>query len=1245
MAPITESVGIPTADTEERQTLESKLDRIRLHKTSKLANQSQLAVILNAVEETLKEQETELTASAYVIALLSLVGQAFSGSDITNPELASSAVYLLDIVLPYAPSSLLISKFSSILSLLSPALTHADSTSALIRSAIGALETILAAQDSSSWLISVNESGPRMALSGLLSLSLDERPKVRKRAQEAVTAVLSAVPAGPSPVHPALATSADISLNSAKELYTAYSSKGNRKNREEQAKQPGAGAGEKKIIFALQLVRSIANNENGWPVGKIQALCEILFTISRSAEEFLVMTSLEVFQSVFTGVAGGRDDEKIESAKFTKIVDSVLDLRPAVTDSQLGPSWLAIVAQCFSAYTEVDEQKAFSRLPKLYETIVEYLGSGLPNNVVVSAAQCLVALSATCIRPERLVAVPLAKSTKKVLQEISQIVLSLLSVKYQSSWKEAFSVLVALFDALDYVADPYLIDAIVSVGELRTGEAFEGRAEADEVLAAAIRALGPEKILELLPLNLEKPGPKSPGRAFLLPLLRDNIRYTNLNHYVTKMVPLSERLFQKVVDFGAQEKTMEIKIYETLVEQIWSLLPRYCDLPFDLRQSFSQKFAELLANVLYQKVDLRQIVCRSLRILVESTKTYVEGSIDGSDPFLEAKLSKKEAQKNLEYLSTLASKFLAVLFNVFSQTVTEHRHYVLDSINAFLSITSKEDLVGTFHKVTGLLNSSLQETQDKKKEGGQQGKNLISPMSHTMADLVVTMVPYLPKELYGELSNIFITAIKHFDPQVQKRGYRIVSRLADIEDGRDYMLANMNTLEVALLESAEKITPPSRGSRLTSLIDVVNILPSSDLHFIPTILPEAVIGTKEVNEKTREAAYQLLVQMGDKMAGGGSVAISKVPDMDKDAADVEASIDEYFTMVSAGLAGAGPHMISATITALSRLLYQYKSILEPNVVEELVATIDLFLTSKNREIVKSALGFVKVMVTSLPKEVVEPRLKTLVPNLLEWAHEHHARFKLKVKHLIERLVRRFSVETIEKVFPEADKKLLTNIRKSKERARRKQEAAGLAGDGDEDGKRTSHKKKYLSEFEEAIYGSSSDEEEYVEDEQEDKQKKKQQKGRFKKQNEMYIIDGKDKDPLDLLDNKALARISSTKPVTQNKAKNRQSKVKVDEDGKMIVDDEESGKKAIPDAESDEAMIKQLAEQAAEANPTNAYVEALKNGPVRGQRNKLKFKNKRSRDDDSDDESGPQRKTNNRPSQPPSRPPPRRRARF
>jgi len=59
-------------------------------------------------------------------------------------------------------------------------------------------------------------------------------------------------------------------------------------------------------------------------------------------------------------------------------------------------------------------------------------------------------------------------------------------------------------------------------------------------------------------------------------------------------------------------------------------------------------------------------------------------------------------------------------------------------------------------------------------------------------------------------------------------------------------------------------------------------IPSSCLHIIPKLIPEAVLGTKEPSEKARAAAFGLLVAMGQKMNQGGVVKRNLVDGMDED---------------------------------------------------------------------------------------------------------------------------------------------------------------------------------------------------------------------------------------------------------------------------------------------------------------------------------------------------------------------------
>lgn len=55
------------------------------------------------------------------------------------------------------------------------------------------------------------------------------------------------------------------------------------------------------------------------------------------------------------------------------------------------------------------------------------------------------------------------------------------------------------------------------------------------------------------------------------------------------------------------------------------------------------------------------------------------------------------------------------------------------------------------------------------------------------------------------------------------------------------------------------------------------------MHLIPSIIPEAVLGTKEPSEKARNAAFDLIVVMGKKMSEGGVVKRGLMDGMDESA--------------------------------------------------------------------------------------------------------------------------------------------------------------------------------------------------------------------------------------------------------------------------------------------------------------------------------------------------------------------------
>lgn len=285
--------------------------------------------------------------------------------------------------------------------------------------------------------------------------------------------------------------------------------------------------------------------------------------------------------------------------------------------------------------------------------------------------------------------------------------------------------------------------------------------------------------------------------------------------------------------------------------------------------------------------------------------------------------------------------------------------------------------------------------------------------------------------------------------------------------------------------------------------------------------------------------------------------------------------------------------------------------LSPELVMELLQTINVFVGSNNREIVASALGYVKVCIVVLPDEMVEPQLEAIVSSLVQCSHQTRNHFKLKLRHIFERLIRRFGYNKIHMLVPEEDKKLIANIQKRRLRAKRRK-ALDNQEDSDEEmmdeGAAREMAKKtgagFHDAYEEALYGSESELDGGSDDEVLQNVKTALAKVNKKKGGlpQTYIREGADDTPLDFLDRSALSRITSSKPVERKKQTLAKS-AEYDDDGRMIF------------KESDDESDKDSEEEETE----DYYMQAQKSadGFVRTQQNKIKFK-KGGQNNDLDD---------------------------
>ena len=1184
--------------------LEDKLSKIRQQVTSKLENQKHIAIILTAVEENIEGHDTNDTSKnliSYMIALMSLLDQAVDPEThiIKDLQLATSATYLLDIIFQYSSKKLLRSKFADLLTKIAPCITDEKAEPLLIRSAIGCLASLLVAQDTQAWNNTQNLTiTPMRGLQGLLELSLDPRPKIRKRSLEAIHKILQNPPVAPTAEHVAAGTIAIFAINQLADVLNEYSNLSSRQLKAQTVKDDINS----KIIKCLRLISTIVSSGQ-WPTTQIEPLCDMLLEVTKSSDQYLVSTSFECFEKLFNSMAESTVAAGLAEDKYLKVIDTIFQLKPSNNDTHLVGSWIAVIVKGMSTYAVGSPINAMAKIPEVFELMSIYLQSETME-ISFSASQCLIAVLSQAVRDEILllpeqsngnVSNKDSKIVNNVINKLSETFCEFLTVRYTNCTKEILNILAAAFRKFKFRSHPALDKPLQIVDSWRVNEKQETMelvSEIELVIGSAITAIGPDVVLNILPLNLNNEIANQPGRAWLLPLLRDYTRNAKLSIFITDLLPVAKDFESKLDSFP--KESVQLRIYQTIIDQIWSTLPHFAELPIDLRDSFTDEFASDLCSLLYSNTELRTTICHALKMLVESNIMYSEGAL-ADDIILQATFPVEESKKNLEYLTTKSVNILAVLFNIFTQTASNLRGYILETIESYLKITTPEDIEKTFNNVCGLLKNSM---DNEAAAAGNEKNNNKPQLTSTLLDIIVTMVRYLPPKCYGPLFMIFGQTVNSSDTLIQKRAYRIISKLSEISLGEDAITSYLTDIENVLLQNSNSVHTSARSGRLAAIKTVVNLLPTDQMSFIVQVSAEIILATKDVNEKTRDLAFEILILMAGRMQNGGSI------DMGDGNIQV-ASLGEFFKIISAGLIGESQHMVSSTITAFACLMFEFKDSLSSDIIVDIYDTVELYLTSNSREIAKSAIGFAKVCVLGMPEDIMKPKVPSLIPKLLRWSHEHTGHFKAKVKHIIERLIRRFGYEYVEANFPEDDLKLLANIRKTRNRSKRK-DADGTAV---ETTLPTTKGPKFMSAFDEAVYASSDDENEEGDDDE-----------NMHKKNKQYIIEKSDGNPLDLLDADTLAHISSTRPKKFNKKDQKKKLLSddafaFDDEGKLIV----KGKKGSAAAGNDDDPIASM------TSGINAYLEAVKSGPVRGQKNKLKFK-KGNKDEDnlSDDESMPKR---------------------
>nr|XP_029154576.1 RRP12-like protein isoform X2 [Arachis hypogaea] len=719
------------------------------------------------------------------------------------------------------------------------------------------------------------------------------------------------------------------------------------------------------------------------------------------------------------------------------------------------------------------------------------------------------------------------KSGPTIIEKCCATIESLLDYHYTAVWDRVLQVVSAMFNKLGN-SSPYFMRGIlknlVDVQKLHD-EDFPFKKQLHECFGSALAAMGPERLLSFIPLNLEAED-LSDANIWLFPILKQYIIGARLNYFKDEILPMIERIREKARKLEKQGFKVSSRNADALAYSLWSLLPSFCNYPVDTAECFVNLQGHLCREI-KEEPDVRGIICNSLQLLIQQNKNAEEANntdFNGQDMDKQGLVcySQQVAKDNLNVLKSSAKHLLVALADVFLKPSKDDGGCLQRTIGDIASIADNTVVgnllirrmreMGKRLKDAGRVDNSQNFSSMQIDEASKEISSLVIKAQYV--DFAVSLLPGLTAEGIDALYDVIKPALKDAEGVMQKKAYKALS--------------------IILKDSLEDLWRKD----------------------VEVFLVEIIIAVKEVNKKTRNRAYDILVQIGHVLG-------------DEERNGNREKLLEYFDKIAGGLGGKTSHMISAAAKSLARLSYEFTDLVIP--AFDWLQSTYLQLPTENREIIKANLGLLKVLVVKLEAECLKGQhLRSMVEGLLKWQNSTKNHFKAKVKLLLGMLVAKCGLGAVKDVIPKEHMKLLTNIRKIQERKERKrgaksEETKSHFSKATKSRQSMWNHTKIFSDFDEESGGSDVD---YLNAKTISGRGKSAATSlrsniRLKKNLPEHLSDESDDEPLDLLDRKKTWSALRSSEHLKRKSRSEDDEMELDPQGRLVIREEGKQRKEKP----------------------------------------------------------------------------------
>ncbi|XWS17532.1 hypothetical protein CRYUN_Cryun33cG0075300 [Craigia yunnanensis] len=983
-----------------------------------------LCATIGAMSQELKEQNLPLTPVAYFGATCSALDRLSSQPD-SPPHVIQSLTTILSLLLPRLPIAVLKKKGDFVSEIAITVLRLNSVTEVTQTSGLKCLAHLLIIGEKVNWSNLSQNCGV------ILGCIIDSRPKVRRQSHLCLRDVLQNFRG--TPVLPP----ASEAITNLFERFLLLAG-GSNSNSNEGTK------GAQEVLYILDALKDTL------PLMSMKYMTTVLKYYKTLLELRQPLVTRRVTDSLNLVCTYPNVEVSAEA-----LLDLLSSLALSVSTNETSAVGMTFNARLLSSgmlkVYSLNRQLCVIKLPVVFSTLKDILGSE-HEEAIFAATEAFKTLINCCIDEglikqgvDQIINSNLdnRKSGPTIIEKVCATIESLLDYHYNAVWNMTFQVVSRMFGKLGYYSSYFMKETLKNLADMQSlpDEDFPYRKQLHECVGSALGAMGPETFLGILPLNLEA-NDLSDVNVWLFPILKQHIVGAHLSFFSETLLGLVGEMKQRSRKLELEGKIFSSRSADALVYSVWSLLPSFCNYPLDTAKSFKDLLRSI-CSALREEHDIRGIICSSLQILIQQNKKIKEGkdNLDGADISLAKQQAKSHytpeiAGDNLNVLTASAPQLLSLLSGIFMESIVDEGGSLQSTIGELSSI-AHENVVRTLFKKT--MHRLLKVTQEAGIAESSRNNNSMqvddssteSSLSLKRAqlfDLAVSLLPGLDEPALDVLFSAIKPALQDADGLIQKKAYKVLSIILKNQEG--FLSAKLEELLKLMIEVLPSFHFSAKRHRLDCLYHLIVHASKDDSkqrrhEILSSFLTEIILALKEANKKTRNRAYEVLVQIGHEYGDE----------------DDSGQREHLFNLVARGLAGETPHMISAAVKGLARLAYEFSDLVSS--AYKLLPSTFLLLQRKNREIIKANLGLLKVLVAKSKAEGLQTHLASLVEGLLNWQDDTKNHFKAKVKLLLEMLVRKCGINAVKAVMPEEHMKLLTNIRKIEERKERKQAASSV----------------------------------------------------------------------------------------------------------------------------------------------------------------------------------------------------------